>query len=85
MKSDITTTILNCVLLVLAVLGIVFAIFYYMRGHELATIATQANSDRNFLMAMQGLVNQVADYNQKHPSPELTKILQTMVAKPDNK
>jgi mannose/fructose/N-acetylgalactosamine-specific phosphotransferase system component IIC len=48
MKSDITTTILNCVLLVLAVLGIVFAIFYYMRGHELAMIAPQANADRNF-------------------------------------
>jgi hypothetical protein len=36
-------------------------------------------------MAMEGLVNQVADYNQKHPSPELAKTLQTMVAKPDNK
>jgi len=45
-------------------------------------IAPQAQQDNNVLARMQVLANQVAEYNQKYPSPELTRILQTVQSKP---
>ncbi len=82
MKSDTTTTVLNFVLLVLAICGVFFAISTFTRTRELRLIAPQAQADNNVLARMQVLANQVAEYNQKNPSPELTRILQSIQAKP---
>ena len=77
-----TTTVLNFVLLVLAICGGFFAIMTFTRTRELRLIAPQAQADNNVLARMQVLANQVAEYNQKYPSPELTRILQSIQAKP---
>jgi hypothetical protein len=82
MKSDTTTTVLNFALLVLAICGVFFAISTFTRTRELRLIAPQAQQDNNVLARMQVLANQVAEYNQKYPSPELTRILQTVQSKP---
>jgi len=82
MKSDMTTTCLNVLLLVLAVCGVFFAISTFTRTRELRLIAPVASQDNNMLARMQMLANQVNEYNQKNPSPELTRILQTIQAKP---
>jgi hypothetical protein len=82
MKSDMTTTVLNFVLLVLAICGVFFAISTFTRTRELRLIAPQASQDNNMLARMQLLANQVAEYNQKYPSPDLTRILQSIQSKP---
>ena len=81
MKSDTTTTVLNFVLLMLAICGVFFAITTFSRTRELRLISPQASVDNTVLSRMQALANEVAAYNQKNPSPELTKILQTIQSK----
>jgi len=82
MKSDTTTTVLNFVLLVLAICGVFFAISTFTRTRELRLIAPQAQADNNVLARMQVIANQVAEYNQKYPSVELTRVLQSIQTKP---
>ncbi len=82
MKPDATTTILNFVLLVLAICGLIFSVLTFSRTRELRMISPQASMDQQVLTRVQALANEVAVYNQKYPSPELTKILQTIQPKP---
>ncbi len=82
MKPDATTTILNFVLLVLAICGLIFSVLTFSRTRELRMISPQASMDQQVLGRIQALANEVAVYNQKYPSPELTKILQTIQPKP---
>jgi hypothetical protein len=75
--------VLNFALVLLAVLGVVFAILTFTRTHELGMLKTQYNQSNAFLMRFQGLVNQVAAYNQgqKVPDRNLTGILQSIQPK----
>src|SRR5664279_2749125 len=82
MKTDLTNWILTVVLSVLAVAGAVLVVRTVMQTHEWRTISTQATGQNSFIAQSQVLLNDVAAYNQKNPSPELTKLLQALQARP---
>jgi hypothetical protein len=82
MKTDLTNLILTLVLSVLAVAGAVLVVRTVMQTHEWRTISTQAANENGFITQSQVLLNDVAAYNQKNPSPELTKMLQAVQARP---
>jgi hypothetical protein len=75
MKSEMTNTILTFVLGVLAVAGVVFALQTIFLTREFRALTVQATVANNSLMQVQALAQDVAAYNQKSPSPELTKLL----------
>ena len=87
MKSDTTTTVLNFVLVLLAIGGVFFAILTFMRTREHRLLTNQINLERGFLQQMQALVNDVDTYNKnlKPASPELTGYLQPFETKPEVK
>lgn len=82
MKTDLTNWILTLVLALLAMAGAVLVLRTVMQTREWRQISTQAAGQNNFLTQSQVLLNDVAAYNQKYPSPELAKLLQTVQAKP---
>jgi len=82
MKSDLTTQILTLLLAVLAIAGAVLVLRTVMQTREWRAITILANGQNNFLTQSQVLFNDVAAYNQKNPSPELTKLLQSIQPKP---
>jgi hypothetical protein len=82
MKTDLTTWILTMVLTVLAVAGAVLVLRTVMQTRELRMISVQAAAQKNFIEQSQALLNDVAAYNQKTPSPEVARILQNIQAKP---
>jgi hypothetical protein len=82
MKTDLTTWILTMLLAVLAVAGAVLVLRTVMQTRELRMISVQAAAQKNFIEQSQVLLNDVAAYNQKSPSPEIGKILQNVQAKP---
>ena len=75
MKCETTNTILTFVLGVLAVAGVIFAMQTFFLTKEFRTLTVQATVANNSLMQVQALANDVAAYNQKSPSAELTKLL----------
>jgi len=81
MKTDTTNSILTMVLTALAVAGAVLVLRTVMQTREWRQISTQAASQNGFITQSQVLLNDVAAYNQKNPSPELTKLLQGLQAK----
>ena len=81
MKCETTHAILTFVLAVFAVAGVIFAlqtIFLTREFRSLTVEATQANSK---LVEVRTLAGEVVAYNQKNPSPELTKLLQSIQTK----
>jgi hypothetical protein len=82
MKTDLTNWILTLVLSMLAVAGAVLVVRTVMQTHELREIGTQAAGQNSFITQSQGLLGDVVAYNQKNPSPELTKMLQSLQARP---
>jgi hypothetical protein len=82
MKNDLSNWVLTLVLAVLAVAGAVFVLRTVMQTREWHTINILAANQNNFIGQSQVLLNDVAAYNQKNPSPELTKLLQSLQAKP---
>ena len=80
MKPDMTNTILTFFLGVLAVLGVVFALQTMFLTRDLRNLQAQATQCQNALMRVQSLANETATYNQKTPSPELLRILQSAQA-----
>jgi hypothetical protein len=82
MKTDLTNLILTVVLSVLAVAGAVLVVRTVMQTHEWRMISTQTTGQNSFIAQSQVLLNDVAAYNQKNPSPELTKLLQALQARP---
>ena len=82
MKTDLTNLVLTVVLSVLAVAGAVLVVRTVMQTREWRMISTQATGQNSFIAQSQVLLNDVAAYNQKNPSPELTKLLQALQAKP---
>ena len=82
MKCETTNTVLTFVLGALALLGVIFALQTIFRTRELHTLTVRAAMANNNLMKVQALGSEAYAYNQKHPDPELTKLLQSMQAKP---
>jgi hypothetical protein len=82
MKCDTTNAILTIVLGALAVLGVFFALRTIVLTHEFRQMSVQATFANNSILQAQQLAADVAAFNQKNPSPELTKILQAVQAKP---
>jgi hypothetical protein len=77
-----TNAVLTFALGVLAVAGVFFALRTIIITHELRSLTFQATACNSYLMQAQTLANDVAAYNQKTPSPELTRLLQAAQAKP---
>jgi ABC-type transporter Mla subunit MlaD len=82
MKCEMTNTILTFVLGVLAVAGVIFALQTIFLTREFRQLTVQATVANNSLMQVQALANDVAAYNQKSPSPELTKLLSVAKSAP---
>ena len=81
MKCETTNAILTFILGVLAVAGVIFALQTIFLTREFRSLTVQATVANSSLLQAQSLANDVAAYNQKNPSPELTKILQSVQAK----
>jgi len=75
MKSETTNTVLTFVLGLLAIAGVIFALQTIFLTREFRSLTVQATVANTSLMQVQALANDVAAYNQKSPSPELTKLL----------
>jgi hypothetical protein len=58
------------------VLGVIFALQTIFRTREIRSLQVQAANINANYMRLQTLANDVNAYNQKAPSPELTRILQ---------
>jgi hypothetical protein len=85
MKCALTNGILTFALGVFAVAGVIFALQTIFLTRELRSLTSQAATDNSNMMEMRALLNDVAAYNKKFPSPELNALLtppQTVPAKP---
>jgi hypothetical protein len=82
MKCETTNTVLTYILGVLALLGVIFALQTIFRTREYRSMTVQAAQANNAIMRVQSLANDVQAYNQKNPSQELARILQSAQAKP---
>jgi hypothetical protein len=82
MKCETTDTVLKFALVALVVLAVIFALQTIFRTRELRSLTQQAGMDKNTLQLMQSLYNDTLAYSQKNPSPDLTRILQAVQAKP---
>jgi hypothetical protein len=82
MKSELTSLFLTFVLGVLAVAGVVFALQTIFLTREFRSLSVQAAMANNSLLQAQALAADVGAYNAKSPSPELTKLLAAVQAKP---
>lgn len=74
--------LLNLVLAALVFFGVVFALLGIWRTRDLRTIAPQAQQANMKMVMIQSLANDVAGYNAQAKSPELTRALQSLQAKP---
>ena len=82
MKCEMTNLFLTFVLGALAVFGVIFALQTIFLTREFRQLTVQAAMANNKLLQVQSLAADVSAYNQKTPSPELTKILQAAATKP---
>ncbi len=82
MKSELTSLLLTFVLGVLAIAGVICALQTIFLTREFRSLSVQATIANNSLLQAQSLANDVSLYNQKSPSPELTKFLAAVQAKP---
>ena len=81
MKSDTTTTVLNFLLLLLAVAGVFCTILDFKRTREFRALNMAAGTDKDLLVRVQNLAGEVSGYNQKYPSAALTQILAPLAGK----
>jgi len=82
MKCETTNAVLTYALGILALLGVIFALQTINHTREYSRLTVQAAQANNAFMRIQALANDVQAYNQKNPNPELTRILQSVQAKP---
>jgi hypothetical protein len=82
MKSETLNGILTFILGALVILGVIFALRVIFVTRESRALQTQAMQDNAALVETQSLLNDTQAYNQKYQSPELTRILQSLPAKP---
>ena len=76
MKCETMNSALTFVLGAFVVLGVIFALQTIFRTREIRSLQVQAANINANYMRLQALANDVNAYNQKAPSPELTRILQ---------
>jgi hypothetical protein len=82
MKCETTDTVLKFVLAALVILAVIFALQTIFRTRELRSLTQQATMANNSMLQVRSLYNDSLIYSQKNPSLELTRILQTVQAKP---
>ena len=82
MKCETTNAVLTFALGVLAVAGVIFALQTIFLTREFRSMTVQATLANSSLLQVQALANDVAAYNQKNPSAEITKLLQSIQTKP---
>jgi len=82
MKCETMNSVLTFVLGAFVVLGVIFALQTIFRMRDYRSLTMQAAIANNAFMRVQSLANDTMAYNQKNPSPELTRILQSIQAKP---
>jgi hypothetical protein len=82
MKSDLINWIMTLVLGVLALVSVILAVRTVVFTRDLRTLSTQAALANNSMLQARSLANDVGLYNQKSPSPELTRILAAVQGKP---
>jgi hypothetical protein len=70
-------SVLTFVLGAFVVLGVIFALQTIFRTREIRSLQIQMTNINANYMRLQALANDVNAYNQKTPSAELTRILQT--------
>jgi hypothetical protein len=78
MKSDSLNGVLTFVLGVLVVLGVYFALRVVFVSHDSRMLLNQMAFAGGQLKQASTLAADTAAYNQKYPSPELTRILQSL-------
>jgi len=82
MKCETTNTVLTFILGALALLGVIFALQTIFRTREYTTLNLNLLRYNNALIRVQSLANDTLAYTQRTPSPDLTRILQSVQAKP---
>ena len=82
MKSDMLNGILIAVFGILVVAGVILALQVVNITRETRLLQGVAQRDASLLAQTQSLYNDAAAYNQKVQSPELSRILQSLQAKP---
>ena len=85
MKSEIMNSVLTFVLGVFIVLGAIFAVRAISGQREFRELqfnATQSQAGLNQLNQIYLLVNDTREYGKAHPSPEITRMLDALQAKP---
>ena len=78
MKCGTTNAILTFVLGALAVSGVVLVLRTVMQTRQLRTMTPEVTMQNAYLSQAQMFIGDVAIYNQKNPSPEITKLLQSL-------
>jgi hypothetical protein len=81
MKFETLNGILTFVLGVLIILSVCLAVRMVMLHHDLRMLQKQATQDQAIMMQTEQVFNDAAVYNQKNPSPDLTRIIQSMSPK----
>ena len=76
MKCETMNSVLTFVLGALILLDVIFAVQTINRTREIRSLQIQAANINANYMRLQALASDVNAYNQKTPSPELTRILQ---------
>jgi hypothetical protein len=82
MKCETTNTVLTFVLGVCVVAIVYLVVRTGFQTHELRSLTQRANADQHYMLLVQSLYNDALAYNKKNPSPDLTRILQTVQTKP---
>jgi hypothetical protein len=82
MKNDATTTILNFVLATLVIICVAFGWLASKRAAEVHGLQYAQAQNNLQELKIQSLVNDVNSFNQQAKSPEIARMLQTLVAKP---
>ena len=82
MKDDTMNTVLHFTLAVLVTAGVIFAIMAMWRARDYRILNLQVNVANYNLMRFQSLANDTAAYNQTKQDPNLTKVLQSLQARP---
>lgn len=82
MKNESLNGILTVLLGAMVVLGVYFALKVVFITHESHQLQAQASQANIAILRTQAIFNEAQAYNQKHPDAELSRILQTLQAKP---
>jgi hypothetical protein len=81
MKCETTNSVLTFILGVLVLLSVVFALRTVDHMHELRALQ-MAVPENSYMVTVQRIYEEASAYNKKNPSPELTRILQSVETKP---